>query len=243
MRYMVESEAITEWSSPLVNPGDVYGRLTVLSTHRKEGTYKYYAKCLCVCGSSPRYYRLDKLREGHTQSCGCLHTEAVTKHGLWRHPLFPIWSAMMSRCHNPKDRRFSDWGGRGICVCPEWHTPAQFVTDMFPTYKLGLTIERIDNNGHYNPSNCKWAPRREQDRNKSNNVWLPHNAITKILADWAADYSINRSTLAYRLKHGWPVGKALETLPNTSPKSGTHRPDAEPTRPKRYQSGKDGCCC
>lgn len=175
-----------------------YGRLEIISRY-SAGTHSF-AICQCDCGSPQRAYRLDKLRSGWTQSCGCFHKERVTKHGAWNNPLFNVWAAMMRRCYNPHDKRFQDYGKRGISVCKRWHEVNAFIEDMKDRYQKGLQIDRKDNNGSYNPENCKWSTLKEQGRNKRNNVLLTHNRKTHCLSEWAEITGIKYGTLWDRVK-------------------------------------------
>ena len=93
----------------------------------------------------------------------------VQMHGLTKHPLYHVWQHMMHRCYNKKDGRFCYYGRRGITVCQRWHQCANFIEDMYPTYKKGLQIDRKDNDGGYTKDNCRWITHTEQQRNKSNN--------------------------------------------------------------------------
>jgi hypothetical protein len=176
------------WVSNTIKAGQKYGRLTVISTHCIEGTYRYMAYCQCDCGSKPLYIRIDALRcseskSGGAKSCGCLQRERVTTHGAWGHPIFHIWSAMMRRCYNPKDSRYSEYGGRGITVCDEWHDVNKFIDDMFPYFQQGLQIDRKDNYKGYSPDNCRWATRTQQARNKRTNVRITYRGETHCLSE------------------------------------------------------------
>lgn len=180
--------------------GDRYGRYTVLGVFRKIGGYQKYARVQCDCGSDPRFVQVGVLRNGTSQSCGCLHREKVTKHGYWNNPLRNIWGLMIARCHNPKNKSYRRYGARGIVVCPRWKDDfLQFYADMSPTYKPGLTLDRKDNNGPYSPENCRWATRAEQNRNYSRNVMIEHDGKTMCAIDWARSLGINYGTLMDRI--------------------------------------------
>lgn len=98
-----------EWHSNAFKAGDKFGKLTILKTVRPPNTYRYHALCQCECGKQ-KYIRVDALRSGHTISCGCAQLESATKHGLFHHPFLLIHTHMMSRCYNPKDKRYSSYG-------------------------------------------------------------------------------------------------------------------------------------
>ncbi len=189
------------WSTQRVSIGQKFGRYTLLSTHvQATNKYQYYGRCQCECGSKPRYVQLGTLTRGESQSCGCLHLERITKHGLWGTPLFTVWQHMMSRCYNRKDAKFPSYGMRGITVCDEWHDVQGFVKSMTVGFKPGLQIDRQDNDGNYTPENCRWATRSEQGRNKRNNVLVTFEGQTKTLAEWADIHEIKYGTLWDRIK-------------------------------------------
>ncbi len=208
----MKTQKLIPWHSTTIKAGDVYGRYTILSTHKKEGTYVYLAKVACKCGSPPRFVQTGGLRNGEIKSCGCLHKEKVTKHGCWGHPLFVVWSHMMARCYNQKDKRYSRYGGRGITVCKEWHSPAGFISDMSDGYKEHLQLDRINNDQNYYKENCRWATRKTQARNKSTNVLITFNGQTKCIGEWAEIYSIKYHLLRERiLIQCWSPERALTT--------------------------------
>ena len=202
-------ENIESWVSETIFPGQRYGRYIVLSTHRRIGTYSYYAKCQCDCGSESRYVTTSCLRNETAQSCGCLHKERVTKHGHWGHPIFTVWSGMMQRCYKKNNKRYARYGGRGIKVCDRWHDVSNFISDMNDKFKPGLTIDRINNDKGYSPKNCRWATRSEQARNYSRNVLLTYNGETLCLADWSIKIGIPYKVLHDRVSRGWSVEDTL----------------------------------
>jgi len=122
------------------------------------------------------------------------------------------WVAMRSRCLNTDHPSYQNYGGRGITVCDKWMTYEGFVEDM-GVRPDGLSLERLDNDGNYEPSNCVWATRKEQNRNHRRNQWIEYNGQKKIIEDWAELTGLNTSTLRKRLARGWSVERALKTEP------------------------------
>lgn len=190
-----------ERESKFIKIGDICGRFTVLGTYQDSG--RMYARVECSCGSPARFVRIDGIRNGTSMSCGCLRLEATTKHGMWSQPIFKVWKAMISRCTNPKDKRYNRYGQRGIKICERWMSLESFIEDMGSNYKKGLTIDRINNNGDYEPSNCKWSTRAQQNRNYSRNIILHHNGKSMCALDWALELNISPYTIYSRKKAGW----------------------------------------
>lgn len=132
------------------------------------------------------------------------------KHGLCRTRLYAVWEDMINRCENPNHKRYKDWGGRGISVCPEWHNFIVFRSwALEHGYKYYLQIDRIDNSGNYTPENCRFATRKEQARNSRWNRHIKIGDEIKLLCEWAELYGINRQTLSDRINAKWPESKLL----------------------------------
>ena len=122
-----------------------------------------------------------------------------------------IWRGMIKRTTSPNHVEWQNYGARGIKVCERWRTYKNFYTDMAPTYRIGLTIERIDVNGDYEPGNCRWATTVEQARNKRNTRMATWQGRTMPLADWADELGISLELLRDRLSRGWTVERAFTT--------------------------------
>lgn len=133
--------------------------------------------------------------------------------------MFSRWSAMKDRCENPRTKNFKDYGGRGIKVCERWHSFENWFADMGPLPSPGHSIERRDNNGNYEPTNCYWATRAEQAKNKRNNRWLTANGETLHLSEWARRLGTTTGAILHRLKAGWPVRRALSEPISERPNS------------------------
>ena len=129
-----------------------------------------------------------------------------------RRHLRKVWTDIRERCENPNAVRFARYGGRGIKLCRRWQDFRNFLADMAPTYEDGLTIDRIDNDGDYEPSNCQWATAKDQSRNRSNTVFVMWKGEERKLAELAEEFGLTPATVRNRIAlHGWSVEKALLT--------------------------------
>lgn len=190
--------------------GQKFGKLTVI---KRVGNDKFGLplwECECECGSIA-IVSGQRLREGRTKSCGCFKKEAITKHGMTNTRLHRIWSNMRARCNNPNRREYKYYGQKGIEICNEWNDFTTFYEWAINNgYKEGLTLDRIDVNGNYEPLNCRWTTAKEQGNNRSNNHLITYNGETKTVTQWAEERNINHDTLYSRINRAhWDIGKAL----------------------------------
>jgi len=189
--------------------GETYGRLSVIS---RGENYRGNAQwvCKCDCGSSKRVVALgNDLARGKVKSCGCWNAERVFSHGQSYNPVYRVWQAMIQRCENEEHPAFANYGGRGIAVCPEWHSFKSFAADMGLRPK-GYSIDRIDNEGNYQPDNCRWATTKQQLNNTRRNHSVTLFGRTQTVAQWVEELGIKQPTLYARLNtYGWPIERAL----------------------------------
>lgn len=195
--------------------GKRFGRLTVISYSHSHEKYKSqtFWSCKCDCGNTVIVSRSNLRKNGGQCSCGCSKKERLTIHGHSQDRLYKIWQNMKRRCNNPVHKNFIYYGGRGIKVCDEWmHDFCSFYDwAMNNGYNNNLTIDRIDINGKYEPSNCRWITISEQQSNKSSNNFISYKGEIHTLTEWAEILGINRKTLSARLRYNWTVEKTFST--------------------------------
>lgn len=137
----------------------------------------------------------------------------MKKHGMYKTRIYRCWTSIRKRCLSPTCEAYAGYGGRGIKVCPEWESFEQFCKDM-GDMPPGMSIERIDVNGDYEPGNCKWATMKEQARNRRNGAMVTAFGETLCMGEWCERYSIDWGTLRGRLDRGWDAESALTTPSN-----------------------------
>ena len=187
---------------------EVFGKLTVIKRDYSKSRISY--SCLCECGNT-KVIMKQSLLSGATKSCGCVikrynHPEAYDK------KTYRLWHTMTRRCYNPKTNGHKHYSDKGIIVCNRWLGVDGFVNfmiDMGERISLGHTVDRIDNDGIYEPSNCRWATYTEQANNKSNNLPITIKGRTLNLCQWAREYNINSQTISERIKRGWEHDRAV----------------------------------
>lgn len=161
-----------------------------------EGKSKW--KCKCSCGNVKSVVAATLKNESST-NCGC----RKIKHGYEGTKVYRLWSYMKERCESPKHKSYKSYGGKGIKVCDEWKEAKTFIEWCLNNgYKEGLTLDRIDYNGNYEPSNCRFITNLEQQRNKSNNRFLTIEGITKTVSEWGEIANLDRHTILYRINKG-----------------------------------------
>lgn len=186
--------------------GKTYNRLTIVSFHSvKKGRTHFL--CKCSCGNTT-IVNLSKLNYGSTKSCGCIKANSNVRHRLRQSREYMIWAGMKSRCSDVNHSGYKYYGARGVTVCPRWNNFVEFFSDM-GTCPTGHTLDRINNDGNYEPGNCRWATLKEQANNKRNNRLLTYNGITKTLPQWCDELKLSRATITNRLFNGWSVERSL----------------------------------
>ncbi len=197
--------------------GRRYGRWMVLGCDLTVSVKHPQWHCRCDCGQEASV-RADHLRNGRSRSCGCLQVEAVRRPKLSteqriaaaeRHAAQGIWHKMIDRCHLPDHRYYRNYGGRGITVCARWLDFENYFADMWPRPAGGLMMDRIDNDGNYEPRNVRWASRKTQNSNQRRNRRITFKGETLLLTEWAERFGIKTKTLWMRLHRGWSLEKAL----------------------------------
>lgn len=209
--------------------GQKFYRLTVIDRAKEyvdtSGRHRFKYYCLCDCGQYT-YVKPSELKSGKVKSCGCLHREVAafcgkenTRHGGSRanvpyeeNRLYNIWRGMRQRCENPNKTSYKYWGGRGIRVCEEWHDFEPFQKWALSNgYDGNLSIDRIDANGNYEPSNCRWCTKLEQNNNQRSNRFVEVDGVKHTIAEWSRISGIKYATITGRLDRGWEPADAIFT--------------------------------
>jgi hypothetical protein len=192
-----------------------YGRLTIVGFNE---IHRFI--CRCDCGTEKTYVCKDII-SGKVVSCGCHAKEIATKHGDSNTNLYKTWSNMKRRCYNKNCHNYNNYGGRGITVCQEWLNDYAIFKEwaLSRGYDRGLSIDRINNNGNYEPSNCRWATAKVQNsnkryrpkggQNKKRLIW-EINGTTKPASEWCNEYGVSMPMVRYRInKNGMTPQEAL----------------------------------
>lgn len=201
-------------SLPVEMVGRKFHRLTVMCFEEKRGKQLFW-KCLCDC-SKETVVLGTALRVGKTKSCGCLRRDFNFKHGHAgdnsKSATYVAWTHAKSRCYDPANKKYKHYGGRGITMCDRWlESFADFLADMGEKPRRGLTLERVNNSGNYEPGNCEWRTYTDQNNNLRSNRNLEYGGIKMSMAMWTRELKFPRNLIFWRLKKGWTVEDALST--------------------------------
>ncbi len=201
--------------------GDQYGIMKLTGAYF-IGVNGVVSEVVCECGNI-FYTRFADVRKDRIKSCGCktkeLGINANTKHGLSkpknRHPLYTIWAAIKQRCLNKKFHHYNDYGGRGISICEEWNKSfiSFYEWAIANGWATGLTIDRENNNGNYEPSNCRFVTMSVQSTNRRSNIFITAFGEKKCLTEWVRDNrcTVSFYSLKYRIEKGWNAEAAITT--------------------------------
>lgn len=203
--------------------GMKFTRLTVLERGEpyitKDNQHLTRWVCRCDCGKV-KTIRASELINNKTLSCGCLGKEhrakSIMRHGGSRTKIYHIYLGMIDRCYDSTNSiSYKNYGGRGISVCDEWRGENGFLNFKAWALKNGydesLSLDRIDVNGNYEPSNCRFITMKQQQNNKRDNVYITLDGETHTIAEWAEMAGLKYSTLKERLNRGWDTEKAIKT--------------------------------
>ena len=195
--------------------GQRFGNWTVIGQAESKKRLTIWL-CQCDCGTR-RNVRTTHLRDGRSKSCGCTQYDHLRNRDrnfpkdIRIRRLYTTWRNMHARCEDTKNISFKNYGGRGITVCDEWNDYTSFAKWAINNgYSNTLTIDRIDSNGKYEPSNCRWIPLQEQCRNKRTSRLATINGITKTVGEWAREYNVVPNTVYRRLNNGMSIIDALK---------------------------------
>lgn len=188
--------------------GRRYGMLTVIGFGGVRNRHAFWV-CKCDCGTT-KNVRAGHLKTGNVKSCGCLRSienKSRAKHKLSRSKIYSVYHGMIKRCCNTSHPSYKHYGGRGVKVCPEWKDKETGFENFYRWamdngYSEGLQIDRIDVNGDYKPSNCRFVSPKENSNNKTNNVPITINGVTRNLREWEQVSGIRYQTIQDRLRRG-----------------------------------------
>ena len=195
---------------------DIEGRrFGTITVGRYCGTHKQQSLWECICDCGRRYVSVARtLTRPWTKSCGCLKTRNLGKgrflHGMKHSTEYEIWCGIKKRCFNPKCDSYPHYGGRGISMHPEWvESFLDFYLYVGDRPSKNHSLDRIDNNGHYEPGNVRWATRIEQANNSRKCRMITAYGITRSASQWSRETGVNVQTIVNRLNHGWTEDRAV----------------------------------
>jgi len=210
-----------------INVGDKFGMLTIMKEAERQRTSSGASArafmCKCNCGKE-KIIRLANLRHHKTLSCGCYNDSQrknglARKHGLINTKSYYIWQGMKDRCFNEKNKRYVNYGGRGITVCERWMEFKRFQEDIGKNLVGDMSIDRVNPNGNYCPENCRVIPMREQSKTRRSTVFYEHNGKSMILGDWEKELGFSKGFIRNRIKSGMTFEEAITKKKYSKPLS------------------------
>lgn len=196
-------------SKRMLMVGKKFNRLLVLEEVRHPTRRGRFFRCHCDCGSVVTVYGAH-LRNGSTKGCGCAKSGVNKTHGMSGTSEYRAWENARSRCQNPNNKKYPAYGGRGIKFCSRWQNSFQnFIDDMGTKPSQSHTLERVDSDGDYDPSNCVWATYTQQNNNRSLNRWLTVEGNRMTVAEAARAFGVPHGTILSRLDRGHSDEEAI----------------------------------
>lgn len=197
--------------------GKRFGQLTVIKKIGSDKRKNVVWLCICDCGKET-IRTTTRLKTGYTKSCGCLCVQKLlernTKHNMTHTRLYKIYKGLIQRCYSPSNPAYENYGNRGIKISEEWLDKEKGFINFYNWamqngYKDNLSIDRINNNGNYEPDNCRWATEKEQSNNRRTNHYITYNGETHTLKEWSEILNVSYSMLSHRFQRKWDIEKAL----------------------------------
>lgn len=190
-------------------------RFGLLVAVRRIGGPDSQWECACDCGGLAVVQRTH-LRSGNTKSCGCMG-RPNRRHGMWRTKIYAVWRSMRGRCKNPRAKSYANYGGRGIKVCDRWESFDNFYADVGQAPFQGASLDRINNDGDYEPGNVRWATKKQQQDNRRDTHRVPTAEGVATLTQLAERSGINKNTLRHRLAVGMSAEEAISAPVRKAP--------------------------
>lgn len=182
--------------------GRVIGSVSVIgfvgSNERRQAKWL----CRCKCGKEIITWQKVLVRGFHA-GCGCWRAGQGTTHGMSRTPTYSSWQRMIDRCTNAKNKHFENYGGRGVVICHRWRISFKNFLDDMGIRPDGTSLDRVNNDGNYEPGNCRWATRSQQQSNRRVNHLITINGETRTITQWSLVSGISTCTISSRIRLGW----------------------------------------
>lgn len=204
-----------------ITPGYRIGRLTAVK-EIEPANFCMRWECVCDCGGKS-YSKAASLANGHATSCGCAKGSSPIHGDSRGAPEYRSWGMMHDRCRNPNNKRYGRYGGRGISVCDRWSDYQNFLADMGRRPPHCSSIDRIDNDGNYEPGNCRWATAKQQTSNRGISRLITWRGEVDTLGSWAKRCGLSSNALRYRVENNWPLEEAMTRPPSPLSRPGHHR--------------------